>query len=238
MNIAMNEQQVRELFARYQALEQVNVNIMAQLGATLMAVTTLTTARAPAALATPKTKVYRGKRFDGRKEDFEAFTTQYRAESILETKNFQEWSEEQKLAFLTSALEGKALDVVRSTIILNAAHLTHNTIFTALERAFKDATIGQRALTQLQSIKQKEDVEGYTREFNTLVGLASGVAVLDAGTLLRYFLQGLKMNLRVGVVSTQPGTLAVAQTLVSLLDIILQGQQMKTKEEAMDTIAR
>jgi Retrotransposon gag protein len=234
----MNEQQAQELFARYQALEQANVNMMAQLGAALKAITTLTTAAAHTAPATPKTKVYRGKRFDGRKEDFEAFTTQYWAESILETKNFQGWSEEQKLAFLTSALEGKALDVVCSAIILNAAHLTHNTIFTALKGAFKDATIEQRALAQLQSIKQKEDVEGYTREFNTLVGLASGVAVLDAGVLLRYFLQGLKMNLRVGVVSMQPGTLAAAQTLMSSLDIILQEQQMKMKGEAMDTMTR
>jgi Retrotransposon gag protein len=238
MNIAMNEQQVRELFTRYQALEQVNVNMMAQLGVALTVITTLTTARAPVALATPKTKVYHEKWFDGRKEDFEAFTTQYQTESILETKNFQEWSEEQKLAFLTSALEGKALDVVRSAIILNAAHLTHNTIFTTLKEVFKDATIGQRALAQLQSIKQKEDVEGYTREFNTLVRLASSVTILDASVLLRYFLQGLKMNLRVGVVSTQPGTLAVAQTLVSSLDIILQGQQMETKGEVMNTTVR
>jgi Retrotransposon gag protein len=143
-----------------------------------------------------------------------------------------------KLAFLTSALEGKALDVVRSTIILNTAHLTHNTIFIMLEGVFKDATIGQRALAQLQSIKQKGNVEGYTREFNTLVRLASGVAILDAGALLRYFLQGLKMNLRVGVVSTQPDTLVVAQTLTSSLDIILQEQQMETKREAMDTMVR
>jgi hypothetical protein len=90
----MNEQQAQELFARYQALEQANTNMMAQLGVALKAVTTLTAAAAHTALATPKTKVYRGKRFDGRKEDFEAFTTQYRAESILETKNFQGWSEE------------------------------------------------------------------------------------------------------------------------------------------------
>jgi hypothetical protein len=63
--------------------------MMAQLEATLTAVTALTTARAPAAPTTPKTKVYRGKQFDGRKEDFEAFTTQYKVKSILETKNFQ-----------------------------------------------------------------------------------------------------------------------------------------------------
>jgi Ty3 transposon capsid-like protein len=221
MNIAMNEQQAQELFARYQALKQANMNMMAQLRAALKAVTTLITAAAHTAPAIPKTKVYRGKRFNGRKEDFEAFTTQYRAESILETKNFQEWLEKQKLAFLTSALEGKALDVVRSAIILNAAHLTHNNIFATLKGAFKDATIGQRALIQLQSIKQKEDVEGYTREFNTLVGLASSVAVLDASALLRYFLQGLKMNLRIRVASTQPDTLTAAQTLASSLDIIL-----------------
>jgi hypothetical protein len=100
---------------------------------------------------------------------------------------------------------------------------------------FKDAIIRQCALTQLQFIKQKEDVEGYTREFNTLVGLASGIAILNAGALLRYFLQGLKMNLRIGVASTQPDTLAVAQTLTSSLDVILQGQQIETKREAMDT---
>jgi Zinc knuckle len=82
---------------------------------------------------------------------------------------------------------------------------------------------------------QKGDIEAYIREFNTLRGLAVSVATLDPNAVLRYFVQGLRMNIRIGMAAAVPATVEAAQVVTCTIDLVLGGQRDVTKSEPMNT---
>jgi hypothetical protein len=138
-----------------------------------------------------KLRPFWGVKFSRRKEDFEQWRYTYEAAKVLDTNNFKGWNPEQCQAYLASAVEGKALDVVRAIITRHKGAVSYNDVWKALEAVFKDTTEGECALAKLQQLTQKGDLETYIQEFNTLEGLAAQVAVLDGKAKLRYFMQGL-----------------------------------------------
>ena len=72
------------------------------------------TAQAPA--PKPKLKAYGGSKFSGKRDEFEAFKAAYDARRLLNAENFQGWKKKDQVAFLVSAVEDKALEVVRASI--------------------------------------------------------------------------------------------------------------------------
>jgi hypothetical protein len=47
-------------------------------------------------------------------------------------------------------------------------------------------------------------LDDYVQEFNLLQGLASKVAIIDKEALLRYFVQGLHLNIWIGLAAALP----------------------------------
>jgi hypothetical protein len=97
----------------------------------------------------PKLRPFRGVKFSRRKEDFEQWRYAYEAAKVLDMDNFKGWKPEQCQAYLASAVEGKALDVVRATITRHKGAVSYDDVWKALEAAFKDTTEGERALAKL-----------------------------------------------------------------------------------------
>jgi hypothetical protein len=77
-----------------------------------------------------------------------------------------------------------------------------------LEVAYKDTAEAERAFQKIQQLTQKEDLESYIRESNTLRGLAQEAATLNETVILRYFIQGLAKDFRIAIATTAPRDLA------------------------------
>jgi hypothetical protein len=56
---------------------------------------------------------------------------------------------------------------------------------------------------------QKGNIEMYIQEFNTLHRFAASVATLDTQVVLRYFIQKLCINIRIGTTVAKPITIEV-----------------------------
>jgi hypothetical protein len=182
----------------------------------------------------PKLTSFKGTKFQGKDhDDFEEFIMRFEAEKDLNANGFTDWTNEQKTSFLISALEGKALEVVRTSITTHPLN-AFNEHTTALYHAYHDTSAGERALTRLQKLTQTDSVETYIREFNTLLGLASKVATLDANATLRGFLRGLRDKMKLEVAVMDPADLAAAQKSARALDLVLNDKD-GNKPEAMDT---
>jgi hypothetical protein len=173
-------------------------------------------------------------KFQGKNhEDFEKFITRFEVEKVLNANRFTGWTNEQKTSFLISALEGKALEVVRASITIHTLN-AFNKYTTALHYAYRDTSAGERALAKLQKLSQTGSVETYIREFNTLLGLASKIATLDANTVFQGFLRGLRDKMKLGVAAMDPTDLAAAQKSARALDLVLNDKD-GNKPEPMDT---
>jgi Retrotransposon gag protein len=129
----------------------------------------------------------------------------------------------------------RALEVLRSSLLLYAPNPTHTLIYNMLVAAFQDMSEEERALQKLQSLTQKGDIEVYIREFNTLRGLAASVATLDPNAVLRYFVQGLRMNIRIRTAAAVLAIVEAAQVVARTMDLVLGGQHDGTKDEPMNT---
>jgi hypothetical protein len=82
-------------------------------------------------------------------------------------------------------------------------------------------------------------LETYIQEFNTLEGLAAQVAVLDGKAKLRYFVQGLQLNLRIGVAAATVQTTEEAQRIARAMNVVLAGkEQSAPRSDPMDTSER
>jgi hypothetical protein len=184
-----------------------------------------------------KLRPFRGVKFSGRREDFEQWRYAYEAAKVLDTNNFKGWNPEQRQAYLVSAVEGKALDVVRAIITRHKGAVSYDDVWKALETAFRDTTEGERALAKLQQLTQKGDLETYIQEFNTLEGLAAQVAVLDGKAKLRYFVQGLQLNLRIGVAAATVQTTEETQRIARAMNVVLAGKEQSAPRtsDPMDT---
>jgi len=184
----------------------------------------------------PKLRSFRNTKFNGRRDDFEAFRLRYDAERSLSADDFNGWSQSQCIAFLTSALEGEALDVLRASIAIHAPNATHALVWKGLEVAYKDTAEAERALQKIQQLTQKGDLESYIREFNTLCGLAQEAATLNEAVILRYFIQGLAKDFRIAIAATAPRDLAAAQADVRRVELILHGRDNRPGvDDPMDT---
>jgi hypothetical protein len=75
-----------------------------------------------------KLRSFRNTKFSEKRDDFEAFRLRYDAEKALSADDFQGWSQSQSIAFLTSALEGDALDVIRASIALHTPNATYSLV--------------------------------------------------------------------------------------------------------------
>jgi hypothetical protein len=82
---------------------------------------------------------------------------------------------------------------------------------------------------------QKGDIKAYIREFNTLRRLTASVATLDPNAVLRYFVQGLRMNIRIRIAAAVPATVKAAQVVARAMNLVLEEQRDVTKSEPMDT---
>jgi hypothetical protein len=120
--MALSEQEARQLMLKYTQLKQQAVVLLQQLQA----------AQAPK----PKLQSFHSTKLKGKKENFESWDTQYQAERILSAQNFNGWTEAQKLAFLTSTVEGRALEVLCSSLLLYAPNPTHTLVYNVLVAAF------------------------------------------------------------------------------------------------------
>ena len=183
----------------------------------------------------PRLRSFRGVKFLGKDGEFEAFLTSYDAARTLDAAEFAGWNEKDKVAYLVSAVEGKALEVVRASIMARKNALVYQEVLDDLAAAYRNSAEGEQALRKLQEFAQSKDLETYVREFNTLVGLAAGVAQLDVGVLKRYFIQGLKKDLCIGVAAANPADLATAQAMARSMNLLLNGRDSVTSTEAMDT---
>jgi hypothetical protein len=128
--------------------------------------------------------LFRNTKFSGKRNDFEAFRLRYDAEKALSADDFQGWSQSQSIAFLTSALEGDVLDVIRASIALHTPNATYSLVWKDLETAYKDTAEAERVLQKIQRLVQKGDLENYIREFNTLHRLAREAAALNEEVIL------------------------------------------------------
>jgi Zinc knuckle len=75
----------------------------------------------------------------------------------------------------------------------------------------------------------------YIQEFNTLRRLTASVATLDPNAVLRYFMQELHMNIRIGTAAAVLATVKAAQVVARAMDLVLEGQCDVIKSELMDT---
>jgi hypothetical protein len=184
----------------------------------------------------PRLRPFRGVKFAGRKEEFAAWKLVYRSTVILDTNSFAGWNAEEQCSYLVSAVEGKALDVVRASWTAQPI-VSYARLEADLQAAFEDTMEGERALGKLQQLTQKGDLETYIREFNTLKGLATSAAVLDAGVLHRYFVQGLRQDLKIGVAASATKTVEAAQTTARAMELVLSGRVGPPQPEPMDLSA-
>ena len=104
---------------------------------------TATPAPAGGGVSKPKLRSFRGVKFLGRKEDFEAFRTTYDAAHTLDAGEFVGWGEKDKVAYLVSAVEGKALEVVRASIALHKNILRYELVWKDFEEAYRDSAEGE-----------------------------------------------------------------------------------------------
>jgi hypothetical protein len=132
-------------------------------------------------------------------------------------------------------VEGRALEVLRSSLLLHAPNPTHTLIYNALVTAFWDTSEGEWALQKLQSLTQKGDIKAYIWEFNTLRGLAASIATLDPNAMMRYFVQGLHMNIKIRTAAAVPATVEAAQVVARAMDLVLGRQHDGIKGEPMNT---
>jgi Retrotransposon gag protein len=116
------------------------------------------------------------------------------------------------------------LEVVRASIEAYKGNLTYVVVWTEFEASFKNPVEGERALLKLQQLIQKREVETYIQEFNTLQGLAADVATLDSRATLRYFIQGLQRDIRIGVAASVLVDVDVAQQTARAMEVALQGK--------------
>jgi Retrotransposon gag protein len=174
--------------------------------------------------AEPKLRTFHGTKYAGRKDEFETFTLRYEAEKDLNAGSFAGWMEAQAIAFLTTVLEGKALQVVWAYLTMHV-DATYAGVWTDLTAAFRDTKQGERALVKLQGLVQKEELDDYVREFNLLQGLTSKVAIIDKEALLRYFVQGLHLNIWIGLAAALSDNLQVAQIAARAINLFVVGKK-------------
>jgi hypothetical protein len=183
--------------------------------------------------AEPKLRTFRGTKYTDRKDEFETFALRYEAEKDLNAGSFTGWMEAQAIAFLTTALEEEALQVIRAYLTMHV-EATHVGVWTDLAAAFRDTKQGERALVKLQGLVQKGELDDYVREFNLLQGLASKVVIIDKEVLLQYFVQGLHLNIRIGLAAALPDNLQAART-INLFIVGKKDNLQEQKPEPMDT---
>jgi hypothetical protein len=110
--------------------------------------------------AEPKLHTFHRTKYAGQKDEFKTFTLHYEVEKDLNTGSFTGWMEAQAIAFLTTALEGEALQVVRAYLTMHA-DATHVGVWIDLAAAFRDTKQGERALVKLQGLVQKGELDDY-----------------------------------------------------------------------------
>lgn len=180
----------------------------AQLDQVGPALTKLSGSGTPAA----KLRPFKGVKFGGRREDLERFKMEYDAQVHLDTGNWKNWSEQDKVHYLATALEGRAAEVLLS-IKSTMPGADHTTIWNEFERNFIDVEGAIRAREKLQAIKQKKSLDDYILEFNQLRGIACRVDPLSDETLRQYFLRGLKDKQGAIIAAVKPALLAQAMDL-------------------------
>lgn len=114
----------------------------------------------------PRLRSFRGVKFSGKDGEFEAFLTSYDAARTLDAAEFAGWNEKDKVAYLVSAVEGKALEVVRASIMVHKNALVYQEVLDDLAAAYRNSAEGEQALKKLQEFVQSKDLETYIREFN------------------------------------------------------------------------
>jgi hypothetical protein len=75
----------------------------------------------------------------------------------------------------------------------------------------------------------------YIQEFNILHKLAASVATLNAQAVLRYFIQKLHTNIRIGTAVATLTTIKITQVVARIMDLILGRQRDVIKGKPMDT---
>ena len=139
--VSISPEQVEELMKR-------NEELMA-LVQTLVKGKEAAGASAEGLASKPKLRSFRGVKFAGREREFETFLMTYDATRALDAGDFVGWTEKDMVAYLVSAVEGKALEVVRASILAHRARLTYKEVIDDLVAAYRDPAEGERALTKL-----------------------------------------------------------------------------------------
>jgi hypothetical protein len=68
-----------------------------------------------------------------------------------------------------------------------------------------------------------------------LCRLTASVATLDPNAVLRYFVQRLRMNIRIRTAAVVPATVKAAQVVTRTMNLVLRGQRDIIKSKLMDT---
>jgi hypothetical protein len=75
----------------------------------------------------------------------------------------------------------------------------------------------------------------YIQKFNTLRRLTASVATLDAQAVLRYFVQELHTNIRIGMAVVALTTIEATQIVTRTMNLVLREQCNVIKDEPIDT---
>jgi Retrotransposon gag protein len=150
-----------------------------------------------AAKATPKLRTYKGVKFtDKDNEDITVFFVRYEVEVALTTNKFMDWTDPQTITYLTRVVKGRAFDVVSAGIATSKRDATtYSNMVAYLKATFVDSSRVEKTLNKLTSITQRIDINTYIHDFNTLHGQVATAMIIPDTTVLRYFIQGRKMNI-------------------------------------------
>jgi Ty3 transposon capsid-like protein len=214
--MALNEEDAKRLLLKYVELEKALA----------------------AAKAMPKLRTYKSVKFTSKdNEDITAFFICYKAEVALTTNKFVGWTDPQAIMYLIRAVEGRAFNMISAGIATSKRDaITYSNVVAYLKVTFVDSSRVEKVLDKLTSITQCTNINTYIRDFNTRRGQVTTAMIVPNATVLRYFIQGLKMNIRMGIAAVRPATLALVQEISHGMEVAAGGHSKDNgKSKAMDT---
>ncbi|QRV93541.1 Retrotransposon gag protein [Ceratobasidium sp. AG-Ba] len=154
----------------------------------------------PAPTSTTRVKLAKPDKFDGKKDKsttFKVAITQYLRSTYPGS------SDDDKIAFIISYLDGKAAEWVEPhmehDILRQAVPWLHNVnlFWAEFEKRFGEIDRATKALKKLKSLKQKSSVQDYVTEFQSLAAYVN----YDDLALRDMFYEGLKDEIKMAMLS-------------------------------------
>lgn len=196
---AQSERQHAQVNAQAPTVDAVMVELERQMRKAAQLEAELSTLRA----GKKKVKEFSGDKFDVG-QNWEKFEMRFNTAVKLAVNTFFGWTEEEKCAYLLSALKGKAWDLAAAYIRrMEVEGGTYNDLLEELRKTYVDKAATQRALEKIQKIKQKGSVHDYNADFRLLTNELSTLR-LEEQLIQRYYLKGLSRDLALQIWGKRP----------------------------------